>query len=62
MLVQRTLGEIERGEQLAAPLGIANGFGPFRGRTLGHCAPTVLAPDGLCKGVSYAWARRSSTR
>ena len=36
VLFEATLREIEGGEQLSTPLGVADGFGPFDGRTLGH--------------------------
>ena len=49
VLVERALGEVERGEQLAAPLGVANVFGPFRGRMHGHRRRPYLRPTAPVK-------------
>ena len=62
VLFEGALGEIEGGEQLSTPLGVADGFGPFDGRTLGRSSirPTCARP--LPQGGSHAWPRRSSRR
>ena len=46
VLFEGALGEIEGGEQLSTPLGVADGFGPFDGRTLGDSSirPTCARP------------------